>query len=94
MFNHHPDPEIDWEIECEELENIATSFSLGLSGFGHEVDYDSLGTRLARFLDYRTLNTHILEMKRQLREHIRYLGFKMSPKYYEGAPVQLLKVKP
>lgn len=91
IFGHHPEAEIDWSIECEELENVISNLHLGLSGFGHEEEYDRLGSRLSKFLDFSTLDTHILEMKRQLREHIRQLGFTMSPKWYEGAPVLLYR---
>jgi hypothetical protein len=92
-FGHHPDPEIDWAIECEELENIVSNFHLGLTGFGHEQEYERLGKRLSKFLDYGTLDPHVLEMKRVLREHISRLGYLMSPKWYEGAPVHLFRAK-
>jgi hypothetical protein len=93
-FGHHPEGDIDWAIECEELENVVSNLHLGLTGFGHEDEYDRLGTRLAKFLDFTTLNAGILEMKRQLRQHIAKLGFTMSPKYYEGAPVMLYRRDP
>ncbi len=94
MFGQHPESEIDWRIECEELENIVSNLSLGLKGFGHEEEYDRLGARLAKFLDYGTLDTYKLEMKRQLRAHIHGLGYTMSPKWYEGAPVHLYRREP
>lgn len=91
MFGHHPETEIDWNIECEALENILSDFAMGHTGFGREADYESLGSRLARFFDFATISEHKLALKAQLRGHIRALGFAMSPKWYEGAPVVLYR---
>jgi hypothetical protein len=89
IFGHHPDADTDWVIEWEELENVISNLALGLTGFGHEQEYDRLGHRLAKFLDFRTLDAQILEMKRQLREHIREAGYSMSSMAYIGDPVRL-----
>lgn len=90
-FGHHPDEEIDWNIECEALENILSDLSMGHTGFGRDADYEALGERLARFLDFATLDPHKLALKNALREHVRKLGFTMSPKWYAGAPVVLFR---
>lgn len=91
LFGHHPDKAIDWSIECEELENIVSDYSLGLKGFGHEEDYARLGLRLARFLDFMSLDPHIRNTKHCLRRRIKQLGYNMSPKRYEGDPVILYR---
>ena len=52
-FGHHPEPAIDFCIEVEELEAIAESSRLGLTGFGHEQDRETLDQRIERAMDFR-----------------------------------------
>lgn len=52
-FGHHPEPAIDFCIEVEELESIAASAKLGLTGFDHEEDRATLAERIAKAMLFR-----------------------------------------
>lgn len=89
VFGNHPDQDIDAELEAEALCNIISDWHMGHSGFGREDDYDALPRRLAKLLDYNTLNPDILAAKCAVRAHVRSLGYSLGVKHYEGAPVVL-----
>lgn len=52
-FGHHPDPAIDFCVEVEDLDAIANSAKLGLTGFGHEADRDGYAARYQRAMEFR-----------------------------------------
>lgn len=49
-FGHHPDPAIDFEVEVEELQSIATNRMLGLSTLEEDQQFPR---RLERVKDFR-----------------------------------------
>jgi len=52
-YGHNPDPAIDFLVEIEEIEAIAESARLGLCGFGHEKDRETLDNRIWSALEFR-----------------------------------------
>ena len=52
-FGHHPDAVIDFLVEAEEIESIAESARLALTGFGHEEDRETLDQRIWAALEFR-----------------------------------------
>lgn len=52
-FGHNPDPAIDFCVEVDEIEAIASNLAKGLSGFGHEETYASLAKRVDAALAFR-----------------------------------------
>lgn len=51
-FDHHPDPAIDFCFEVELLENINLNAKLGLCGWGHEEERETLDERIERALGF------------------------------------------
>jgi hypothetical protein len=89
-FGHHPEAATDFCVEVEELEAIAESARLGLSGFGHEEDRKTLDQRIERAMDFRVGGDAIaVSAKEVLRKMAATRGFDVSgTKAYAGQPLR------
>lgn len=68
-FGHHPDPAIDFCEEVEQLESIAANARMGLTGFGHEEDRETLDARIGRAMTFRVGgDANAVQAKATLRE--------------------------
>jgi len=89
-FGHHPDAAIDFCIEVEEIEAIAACARLGLTGFGHEQDRETLDSRIERAMDFRVGgDAGAVSAKAALRAIATARGFKVTGEHgYAGQPLQ------
>lgn len=87
-FGHHPDPACDFCVEVEELEAIAESARLGLTGYGHEAERETLDERIEEALNFRVGADEIaVNAKAHLRKLAVSRGFSMHGTIaYDGQP--------
>lgn len=88
-FGHSPDAAVDFCIEVEELEAIAESARLGLTGFGHEAERETLDSRIERAMEFRVGGD---EVARHAKDCLRTLaearGFVVTGEIaYAGQPL-------
>lgn len=90
-FGHHPEPAIDFCVEVEELEAIAESTRLGLTGYGHEDDRAGLDRRVESAMDFRVGgDSNAVQAKAALRELAAARGFSVTGiTAYAGQPLPL-----
>lgn len=88
-FGHHPDPAIDFCVEVEELEAIGESARLGLTGFGHEQDRETLDPRIESAMEFRVgADACCVSAKAALRSLATARGFDVTGEVaYAGQPL-------